>query len=65
MAWASSRSRAARSKSISSLAARILRSMERIIGVACPPMNWQKSSTISRCSSGVTLPTQGAEHLSM
>ena len=61
----SSRSRAARSYSSASLAARISRSSRLIIGPAWPAMNWQKSSTMSRCSSGVTRPTHGAEHLPM
>ena len=30
-----------------------------------PAMNSQKSSTIARCPSAETLPTQGAEHLPM
>ena len=30
-----------------------------------PDMKSQKSSAIARCSSGVTRPTQGAEHLPM
>jgi hypothetical protein len=30
-----------------------------------PAMKSQKSSAICRCSSGVTRPTQGAEHLPM
>ena len=61
----SSRSRAAFSKSIASEAAYISRSMRRTKALVLPAMKSQKSSTIRRCSSGVTLPTQGAAHLSM
>ena len=61
----SSRSRAARSKSSASEAAYISFSMRRMNGRVCPAMKSQKSSTISRCSSAVTLPTQGATHLPM
>ncbi len=61
----SSRSRAAFSKSIASLAAYISFSMRRTNALVWPAMKSQKSSTISRCSAALTLPTQGAEHLSM
>ena len=54
-----------RSKSSASEAAYISFSMRRRNAVVCPPMKSQKSSTIARCSSAVTLPTQGAAHLSM
>ena len=37
----------------------------RLIRVVDPAMKSQKSSTIARCSSCVTRPTQGAEHLLM
>ena len=61
----SSRSRAARSKSSSAAAAAISFSSRRIIGSALPAMKSQKSSTIARCSSALTRPTHGAEHLPM
>ena len=65
MAPRSSRSRAARSKSSASEAAYISFLMRRRNAVVWPPMKSQKSSTIARCCSAVTLPTHGAEHLSM
>jgi hypothetical protein len=65
MAPRSSRSRAAFSKSSASLAAYISFSMRRMNGLVWPPMKSQKSSTMARCSSAETSPTQGAEHLSM
>ena len=61
----SSRSRAAFSKSSSAAAAAISFSSRRISGSALPAMKSQKSSTISRCSSAVTWPMHGAEHLPM
>ena len=61
----SSRIRAARSYSCASLAARISRSIRRIIGAAWPETKVTKSSTIARWSSASTRPTQGAEHLPM
>ena len=61
----SSRSRAARSKSSSAAATAICFSSRRIIVSVWPAMKSQKSSTICRCSSAVTRPTQGAEHLPM
>ncbi len=65
MAPRSSRSRAAFSKSSASLAAYISLRIRDMNGLVCPAMKSQKSSTMRRCSSSVTLPTQGAEHLSM
>lgn len=61
----SSRSRAARSNSNCSLASAISRSSLRTIVSVRPAMKSQKPSTISRCRSAETLPTQGAEHLPM
>src|SRR3712207_7795133 len=42
----------------------ISRSMRLVKALVLPAMKSQKSSTISRCCSGVTLPTQGAAHRS-
>ena len=60
-----SRSRAASSKLSSSAAWRISASSRCRVGRVRPSMKVTKSSTIRRCSSGVTLPTQGPEHLLM
>ncbi len=61
----SSRSRAARSNSMAAEAAYISFSSRFTNAAVWPPMKSQKSSTICRCSSGLTRPTQGAEHLPM
>jgi hypothetical protein len=61
----SSRSRAAFSNSRFSEAAAISRSSRFIICSVRPAMKSQKSSTIPRCSSALTRPTQGAAHLPM
>ena len=61
----SSRIRAARSNSSSADAAAISRSSRRIIRSVLPAMKSTKSSTMARCSSAVTRPTHGAEHLPM
>ena len=61
----SSRSRPARSNSSSSLAWRIWVSSRFTYAVPSLAMNEQKSSTISRCASASTRPTQGAAHLPM
>ena len=61
----SSRSRAARSYSIASLASRICCSMRRTKRCVCPAMKSQKSSASCRWAAASTRPTHGAEHLSM
>jgi hypothetical protein len=61
----SSRRRAASSNSSWSLASCISRSRRRTIVSVLPAMKSQKSSTMRRCSSAVTEPTHGAEHLPM
>ena len=61
----SSRSRAAVSKSSSDEACFIRRSRRRTCPVLPPAMKSQNCSASARCSSGLTRPTQGAEHLSM
>jgi hypothetical protein len=61
----SSRSRAACSNS-SEADASCMRFSSRLTNlVVLPAMKSQKSSAMARCSSGLTRPTQGAEHLSM
>jgi hypothetical protein len=61
----SSRSRAACSKSSEREAAAMSRSSRLTKRVVSPAMKSQKSSAMARCSSALTRPTQGAEHLSM
>ncbi len=61
----SSRSLAARSYSISPAASCIAFSRRRRYVPVRPAMKSLNSSASSRCSSGVTRPTQGAEHLPM
>ena len=65
MAPRSSRSRAAFSKSSASEAAYISARIRLMKVLVLPAMKSQKSSTMSRWSSALMLPTQGAEHLSM
>ena len=61
----SSRSRAACSKSRLADASLMRRSSRLTNFAVFPAMKSQKSSAMAWCSSGVTRPTQGAEHLSM
>jgi hypothetical protein len=53
------------SYSMASAASAISRSSRRTICSVRPAMKSQKSSTIARCSSALTRPTQGAAHLPM